>query len=122
MKTLQVFYTDGSSYITDANSTPGEFFNYLTQNGADVVTHEDDKTGKETVKTVSHVRYYEDGDKEQKILELTEHLRRTTRAIENMLENYEAGEFTATAKDGQPANFDHAKITAAAARKYYMGY
>lgn len=59
---------------------------------------------------------------DQRIIELTEHLRRLTRAIENMSESINSGEFTITnTKTGEPANIGHAEYVAAQARKFFMG-
>lgn len=54
MKHLRVFFKDGSSYDTSANSSAQDFFKYLTQADPFIV-YENPETGAETTKIIDRV-------------------------------------------------------------------
>jgi len=54
MKTFQVWYTNGESYVTNANGTVKEFEAYLKQDGGRIVL-ENPVTGEETTRWIDRV-------------------------------------------------------------------
>jgi hypothetical protein len=59
MKTFKVFFTNGDSYVTNANGTAASFEAYLKQDGGRIVD-ENQVTGEETVRWIDRVEQVTD--------------------------------------------------------------